>query len=445
MSSIDAGLFTPLQRDGKAIKDAEPLAVPGLLNRLAANAQARLSFAVLVALFAFAVLGPVLWPQSAAEQWLSDVSVGPSRSYQALLVDPYAEVDLPAAQQLTAVNANTEFVDLVWPPVDGAARYAIYRKLANSDTVAGLPLATVTELSYRDRLQLRRKAYVYRLVALDAGGSALQELSLRVSPVAALSVFEAQMHGLVKTGVSAASLQGQQVTIPAHPLGTDAFGRDMLARLIHGARTSLFVGLVAPLLFTAFGTLYGALAGISGGRVDQYMMRFADFVVALPFLLFMILLRVSLGIGPGDSGINTIILAMLLLSWPGPARLVRGQVLQLRGHAYVQAATIAGAGRGYLIIRHLFPNILPLLLVSLSFAIPSAIFTEAFLSFIGMGVAPPTPSWGSLCNEGIRHMMSHPHELIFPALLISIAVLAFNLFGDALRDVTDVRTRQRLI
>jgi oligopeptide transport system permease protein len=172
-------------------------------------------------------------------------------------------------------------------------------------------------------------------------------------------------------------------------------------------------------------------------------MRFADFVMALPFLLFMILFKVAFGIGPGESGIFPMLIALVLLAWPAMARLVRGQILQIREEGYVAASTLLGANRAYLVFRHMIPNTLGVILVTLTFAVPSAIFTEAFLSFIGMGVAPPTPSWGSMSNEGIRTMLSHPHELLFPALMISVTVLAFNLLGDGLRDAFDVRMRGR--
>jgi oligopeptide transport system permease protein len=217
----------------------------------------------------------------------------------------------------------------------------------------------------------------------------------------------------------------------------------MLARLMHGARVSLFIGIVAPLLFVTVGILYGSLAGFLGGAVDHALMRFADFVVALPFLLFMILFKVAFGIRPGESGIMPMLVALVLLGWPTTARLVRGQILQIREEAYISASRLLGARTGYLILRHMVPNTMGVVLVTLTFAVPSAIFTEAFLSFIGMGVAPPTPSWGSMCNEGVRIMLNQPHELILPALMISVTVLAFNLLGDGLRDALDARMRSR--
>jgi oligopeptide transport system permease protein len=239
-----------------------------------------------------------------------------------------------------------------------------------------------------------------------------------------------------------AALQpGDAIELSLHPLGTDYLGRDMLARLMAGARVSLFIGLLAPLMFVAIGVLYGATAGFIGGKVDQVMMRFADFVVALPFLLFMILFQVVFGIGPGESGIVPMLIALVVLSWPATSRLVRGQILQIREEAYVNAARLLGGSHQYLIWRHMIPNTLGVILVTLTFAVPAAIFTEAFLSFIGMGVAPPTASWGSMCNEGLKTMLTHPHELIFPAVMISMTVLAFNLLGDGLRDALDAKMR----
>ena len=197
------------------------------------------------------------------------------------------------------------------------------------------------------------------------------------------TVAEARERGLVAN--EAALVPGDRVELALHPLGTDYLGRDMLARLMAGARVSLFIGIGAPLCFVLFGVFFGSVAGFIGGKTDQVMMRFADFVVALPFLLFMILFKIAFGIGPGESGVMPMLVALVLLMWPATARLVRGQILQIREQGYISASQLLGAKTHYLILRHMLPNTLGVVLVTLTFAIPSAIFTEAFLSFIGMG------------------------------------------------------------
>lgn len=401
---------------------------------LLADTRAVVALTVVVLLILTAFLGPWLWPQDPARQWLSQVSYGPTAARTVPIVEDEQHWDGSAVSvdTLTAVEATTTTVKLVWPAVAGASGYRVYR---NAEGVGlGVPLAETDMPFYDDRLQLRDQPYRYTVVPIGVGDESSQRRWISVTPALTLGRFESQLLGL--------TVVNGQVELPAHPLGTDSLGRDMLSRVIHGARTSMLVGLTAPLIFIALGAFYGAAAGLLGGWVDNSLMRVADFVVALPFLLFMILFRVAMGIESGESGLFPMVLAMVLLSWPGAARLVRGQVLQLRSSAFVLSARMAGAGNVYLIRRHLLPNVLPLLLVSLSFAIPQAIFTEALLSFIGMGVVPPTPSWGSLCNEGIRSMLTHPHELIVPAVAISIAVLAFNVLGDALSDAMDVQMRR---
>jgi oligopeptide transport system permease protein len=275
----------------------------------------------------------------------------------------------------------------------------------------------------------------------ESGEEADTYTTLQVATVRAVSAEEAVARGWLSNeeGVR----PGDEIRLSSHPLGTDYLGRDMLARLMYGARVSLFIGVFAPVLFVLVGIIYGSAAGFIGGKLDAVLMRFADFVVALPFLLFMILFKIAFGIGPGESGIFPMLVALVVLLWPTPARLVRGQILQIREEGYIGASRLLGAKTGYLVFRHMLPNTIGVILVTLTFQIPSVIFTEAFLSFIGMGVAPPTPSWGSMCNEGIRTMLSHPHELIFPSLFISMTVLAFNLLGDGLRDALDVRMRGR--
>ncbi len=389
---------------------------------------------VALAMLLLVALGPLLWQQDPSQQWLSQISRGPTPALAARVVDGERAARLPIspARRLEVLESNTERVQLRWPAPSGVTRYRLYRADARQPG-RGLPLWQGRELSYEDRLQLRRKLYRYTLVDADSG---LLLFATETRPEPAISVFEAQLQGLLAV---ADGPHPNYVMLPAHPLGTDALGRDLLARLMAGGRSSLFVGIVAPLLFIGFGSLFGGLAGYIGGGFDQFAMRLADFVVALPFLLFMILLRIVFGIGPGENGIMPLIVAMLLLSWPSSARLIRGQVLALRSQPFIDSARLSGVGTPRILWRHILPNVLPILLVAVSFAIPQAIFTEAFLSFIGMGVSPPSTSWGAMCNDGIKTLLSQPRQLLWPAAMISIAVLAFNILGDGLRDLTDRR------
>ena len=428
-------------------------------RRLRTNRRALASLYLVGALLFATVFGPLLWTLDPAAQDLDQVSAPPGADRQVTVVaeyEPWAGVTAeaqPAQGDSLASPATLEIagapttraVRLFWPPVPGAAGYRVYRNLFDPepDGALGLPIGDIlspTAVSFEDQLDLQPTDYYYSVVALDALGA--ESESYRTLPVAVTRVVtaeEAIAKGLIE---DAASVEpGDTLKLQLHPLGTDYLGRDMLARLMHGARVSLFIGIVAPFAFVLLGILYGSVAGFAGGKPDQALMRFADFVVALPFLLFMILFRILFNVQAGDSGIYPMMVAMVLLSWPAAARLVRGQILQIREEGYIGASRLLGAKTNYLVLRHMIPNTMGVILVTLTFAVPSAIFTEAFLSFIGMGVAPPTPSWGSMCNEGLKTVLTTPHELIAPAALISITVLAFNLLGDGLRDALDARMR----
>lgn len=454
--------FQPLQQE----RDAERIQRPAMSywqdvwRRLAHNSRALSSLYIVISLLLFTLAGPLVWQVDPAMQDLEQVSQGPNLGLRALLVadrNPPLDIvhpqpiiagpvdSLTAPEGLRVIGQpHSEGVDLTWNAVPGATAYHLFRHELRPTGIddLGLPLGTVRgqQLSFRDRLGLETIRYYYSVVPASGTQSSHQYSSLAVKVKQAIRLSEARFRGLVPEHGDEGVI-GEHVRLEAHPLGTDYLGRDMLARLIWGARTSLFIGIVAPLLFVAIGLAYGGMAGYIGGRTDNSLMRFADFVIALPFLLFMILFKIAFGLGPGESGIGPMLVALVLLSWPATARLVRGQVLRIREEPYVDAARLMGGSAAYLVRRHMMPNVMGVLLVSLTFAIPSAIFTEAFLSFIGMGVVPPTPSWGSMCNDGIRTMLSHPHELFFPALFISITVLAFNLLGDGLRDAMDSRMK----
>ena len=450
--SLTPADFQPLQGSGSAQQISRPSLSywADAWRRLQDNPRAMASMGLIAFLLAFVSVGPYLWQVDPSAQDLDQIGIGPGADRSVTLAPPF-QPWLPVQQSTILANnalgltltmpATTQAVRLMWARADGT-RYRLYRNLFDpSDTGSfGLPLAELDRSYFEDRLDLQAGTYFYSLVMLDEDGAeTTTAVTQTVDVTRVISVAEAIERGLLKT--NAVAELGQELELAWHPLGTDYLGRDMLARLMYGGQVSLFIGIFAPLAFVLLGVIYGSVAGFLGGATDQAMMRFADFVVALPFLLFMILFKVIFGIGPGESGIWPMLVAMIILLWPAPARLVRGQILQIREEGYVSASRLLGGTTSYVVGRHMLPNTLGVILVTMTFQVPSAIFTEAFLSFIGMGVAPPTPSWGAMCNEGIKSMLTRPHELMFPALLISITVLAFNLLGDGLRDALDARMR----
>jgi oligopeptide transport system permease protein len=222
-----------------------------------------------------------------------------------------------------------------------------------------------------------------------------------------------------------------------HWFGTDELGRDVFTRTWVGARISLFIGLSAAIIDLVIGVIWGSIAGYRGGRTDEMMMRFADILWGVPYLLLVILLMVVL-----DQGLGTMILAMTITGWINMARIVRGQVLQLKGQEYVLASQTLGAGTKRILFRHLIPNAMGPILVTMTLTIPSAIFTEAFLSYLGLGVPAPLASWGTMASEGLPALQYYPWRLFFPATFICLTIFAFNVIGDGLRDALDPRLRK---
>jgi oligopeptide transport system permease protein len=221
-------------------------------------------------------------------------------------------------------------------------------------------------------------------------------------------------------------------------LGSDQLGRDMLARVLQGARISLTIAVVATFVNLLIGVTYGAISGYEGGNVDNVMMRIIDVIDSIPLLLYVILLMVVLQ----DRGLGTIILTLGLLYWVSMARLVRGQVLQLKEQEYVLAARMIGVSKTKIIFRHLIPNALGPILVSMTMHIPTAIFTEAFLSYIGLGISAPMASWGTMANDGAKVMEDHFYQLLEPSVAIAFTMLCFNFFGDGMRSAFDPRLRR---
>jgi len=229
--------------------------------------------------------------------------------------------------------------------------------------------------------------------------------------------------------VLARRLEGPSLS---HPLGLDELGRDIFARLLAGTRISLLVGLAVVSVSSTVGMLLGAIAGYFGGRVDLLISRVIDLLMAFPGILLAIALVAVLG-----PSLTNVVLALSVIGWVGYARLVRGQALRARELDFVQAARALGAGSGRIIIRHILPTAIPAVVVQATLGMAGAIIAEAALSFLGLGVQPPTPSWGTMLDAGRSHLFDAPHLTIFPGLAIALLVLGLNFLGDGLRDRVD--------
>lgn len=253
---------------------------------------------------------------------------------------------------------------------------------------------------------------------------------------------------------------GLQPLCTVYLTGSDSLGRDLFSRTVYGTRVSLSVALVASLVSMVIGSVYGTISGFSSGRVDNIMMRIVDFLYAIPLLPIIILMQVYFqalsrqGINTGvmgvlinlnqiSGGLLFLFIAIGALNWIGMARLARGQVLSYKEKEFVEAARAVGASDTRIIFRHLLPNIMGPLLIAETLALPGYIFLEAVLSFIGLGVTPPIPSWGSMINDGYQGLRSNPHLVLVPGLALTMLTLAFNFMGDGLRDAFDPRLRGR--
>jgi oligopeptide transport system permease protein len=341
----------------------------------------------------------------------------------------YDAPEAPASVELVG-DALTTGIVIKWAQVSGADGYRLYRSTeADTDGVPMTDTDAVT-LSYQDLESLMAgQTYYYKVFSFNAMGDSAVGTTLEVTPKLAITLLDAQKF-------APDAEVGSEVTTPSHYLGTDYLGRDLLARLLTGARISLFIGLVAPLIYIFIGIVYGCVSGYFGGFIDNVMMRIADIITTIPDLLAVIMLQVFLG-----SGVTTLVIALVMVTWATSARQIRGEVLRLRESEFVYAARVLGTPTYRIILRHLLPNTTGTILVLFTLAIPQAIFSEAFLSFIGLGIKPPMASWGTVVREGAKFFKSYPHEVFIPAVLISVTMFAFNRLGDGMRDALDPRLR----
>lgn len=418
--------------------------------RLAKNRVAVTSAVFIVILTIAAAVVPEIIPFTYDEQEIwnkhalpnlgeeASVVADPDVTYVPVTVTPVVDdsgammTDPPPAPENLRIEGEptTVGITMQWDPVPGVDGYRIYRSIS-ADTL-GVPIEDVQpeQVSFRDSSSLSSgETYHYFVVGFNAFGDSLEPAHVSTAPKFSLTLDIAQhINPDVKVG--------DKVFTKPHYFGTDYLGRDLLARVMVGARISLLIGFVVPILYMLIGIIFGSIAGFFGGLIDEIMMRTADVVATVPELLVVILLQVVMG-----SGLTTLIIALVAGSWSRSARQIRGEVMRLREMEFVHASKVLGTNFPTIIFRHLLPNVMGTVLVLLTMGVPYAIFSEAFLSFIGLGIAPPMASWGVVAKEGARVFLTYPHELLIPSVLICLTMLAFNLLGDGLRDALDPKLR----
>lgn len=396
ISNISKDMWQSVPKENK---DKEQISRPSMTywqdawRRLKKNFLSMLGLATIVIIVLAAIFGPMLISHDYSTQDLSMSSIPPS--FDIYKIDDETFIYIHREYRLLQVGSNGELMGkLKISENNMMEKYRAY-ELNGHEIVLDFKYASLKDDENPDGVK-------YKLIA-DG-----EELSVH-----------------------------KNVRNKTYLLGSDTLGRDVLARVLFGARISLFIALISTVVNFFIGVTYGGLSGYLGGRVDNFMMRVVDIISVIPLLLYVILLSVLIG-----AGLKSIIIALGSVYWVGMARIVRGQVLSLKEQEYVLAARTLGASTMRIMFRHLIPNAMGPIIVSMTMLIPSAIFTEAFLSFIGLGVSAPMASWGTLASDALGGLRSYPYQLFFPSLAICITMLAFNFLGDGLRDALDPRLRK---
>lgn len=440
-SNISPELWAPLEQDEK---NAEKMERPSLTflqdgwRRLKSNKIAILSLVVIIVLTIGAIFIPMFWKYDYKTQDLElanipvvmkvyplengkNIYVTPQ--YTVIVVDKKGNLEGLAEAKNKDMTAKKNYFE-----VNGSEICVDYSAYSEAS---------------KEFKKIEKKAAKKGLNKINIKGITYLEEYFAGTDTTEVTVEEAKNILENKIQRTVVSCDGEELTNQeklrnkTYLLGTDGLGRDLFIRIVYGARISLLVGFFAAFINFVVGVFYGAIAGYCGGAVDNIMMRVIDVLDSIPMTLYVILIMVVVG-----PGITSIILALGLTFWVKMARIVRGQVLTLKQQEFVKAAIVTGADTKRIIIKHLIPNMMGPIMVNIAMQIPSAIFNEAFLSFVGLGISAPMASWGTLCNDALAGIYVYPYQMVFPAIAISVTILTFNLFSDGLRDAFDPKQRK---
>ncbi len=441
---ISPELWEPLEQEEK---DAEKIERPSLTflqdgwRRLRSNWVAMFSMVVILLITVGAIVIPWFWPYTYKQQNLDLANVPASMETYPLsngknvyVTPQYTLIVMDSKGNLEGL-AESGRKDMIgkknYYTVDGvdlcvdyslySAATAEYRSLEKKADAAGTDMVETSDADYLVNYFEQR-------------GDAVPE---QISLEEAYNILENKIERVVVTAGGEKLTETVRLRNHTYLLGTDGLGRDLFIRIVYGARISLLVGFFAAFINFVVGVFYGAIAGYLGGEVDNIMMRVIDILDSIPMTLYVILIMVVVG-----PGLVSIILALGLTFWVKMARIVRGQVLTLKQQEFVKAAIVTGADTKRIIVKHLIPNMMGPIMVNIAMQIPSAIFNEAFLSFVGLGISAPMASWGTLCNDALAGIYVYPYQMVFPAIAISVTILTFNLFSDGLRDAFDPKQRK---
>ncbi|MCR4673183.1 MAG: ABC transporter permease [Lachnospiraceae bacterium] len=401
-------------------------------RRFKENTVSMVALVVFIVIVLFAFLGPVLIPYDYSSQYRSAQNLAPMQYSEneqlTMLATSGADAYYSTAVQsgsLTAIRKGSHYIN--WK----GATYAFSNDKGIENAILMLDTDAENPLYYVKLDDIAEDGTYSEITVVEytseaAEGADELELSTKIFP---------------------------------HVFGTDSAGRDLMARTMFGARVSIIIGTMAALIVLVIGSIYGSISGLAGGRVDFIMMRIVELIYSIPEVLIVLLLQVVLkdplqewfdsgtsafsqAMSDLGTGIVSIMITFALLYWVTMARIIRGQVLQLKKQEYITAATALGASNGRIIRKHLLPNCVGPLVITTCLQIPSAIFLESFLSFLGLGVSAPMASLGSLCSDALASITLYPYRLLFPAVVLTLIVLTLNLVGDGLRDALDPRLKK---